>query len=143
MLVNGGTYEFRSFSTFEYDLNNRIVLESLHDTTGNETQHWELFYDSIGVLAEIKHYFGDKLIFDDKYEYDNKNNPLKLSSIHVEAQNLSTNNILKHTQINYNINNADYTYIYKYEYNSNDYPISSTLTSDSTKVIYKVLFEYY
>jgi hypothetical protein len=141
--VSEGTYEFRSFSTFRYDINNRIILESLHDTTGTETQHWEVFYDSISNVAEIKHYFGKNLIFVDKYKYDNNNNPLKLTNIHLEAQNLSFNNIIEHTQVNYNINDANYTHIYKYEYNENDYPISSTCTLDSTKVLYKIFYEYY
>jgi hypothetical protein len=143
LFVGVEAYEFRSITDYEYDPNNRIILVRLHDTSGTETQHWELFYDSIGNVAEIKQYFGDKLIFDDSYEYDNKNNPLKLTSVHIESQNLSPNNVLKHTQRNFNIINADYIHVYKYIYNENNYPISCTCTLDSTKVLYKIIYEYY
>lgn len=143
LLLSEGTYEFRSFTTFKYDSNNRIILASLHDTTGIKTQHWEVSYNYIGNVNEIRHFFGEKLIFEDKFEYDDKNNPIKFTNIHLEASNISANNIKKHTQINYNINNSNYTHLYEYEYNVKDYPVSCTCTLDSTKVLYKIFYEYY
>lgn len=137
LFMGTDTYDFRSTTTYEYDTNNRIVVESIYNTEGTKTKYLELFYDSVGNVIETNFYQGGKLSFNDKYKYDNKNNPLQFLTKGVDVYNLSPNNIVEHSQINYMMIGADYARKYSYEYNGSNFPISCTSGSQ------KVIFEYY
>jgi YD repeat-containing protein len=138
LLMQNNEYEFRSTTTYEYDVNNRIAVMSIFNTDGIRTKYLELYYDSAGNVIETNFYQEGKLSFNDKYRYDDKKNPLQFLTKNIDVYNLSPNNIVEHSEMNYMIKDADYVIrSFSYEYNENNYPVSCTSGSQ------KVIFEYY
>lgn len=102
--------EFRSKRTFEYNDNNLISKELLHNSDNEVTQFRTYLYDSNGNVIDENYYTylfisagtGPKLLSKLTFEYDIYNNPYKVfeqsgnPGIHTNR-----NNIIKTTTINY------------------------------------------
>ncbi len=130
-------YELRSTKIYEYDSNRRLIKTKLYSTDNVERKYTELVYDDNGNVIEKNFYQDGKLSFNDKYEYDNMNNPLRQNTAGTSVYTISKNNVIKHIQMNFMIENDNSTSEFKYEYNSNGYPISYSYDSQ------KFYFEYY
>ena len=137
LLLNDGEYDFRSYKTFEYDLNNNIISYSIYNPEDIKVKYFELFYDNSGNVIETNFYQNGELSFNNKYEYDNKNNPYRKTSTNTSAFSISSNNIIKNEYTNFMMDGETQVKVYSYEYNENGYPISYTYDS------VKLLFEYY
>lgn len=136
--MSDGTYEHRSTITYTYDDKKRLITASIFNTDSVKTKYTELIYNDDGNVIETNFYQDNKLSFNDKYEYDKMNNPLKLRSASISCYTISKNNVVKHTQINYMMENDDsIIQEYSYEYNPSQYPISYSNGSQ------KFYFEYY
>ena len=130
-------YELRSTTIYEYDSNRRLIKSKLRNADNEERKYTELVYDDNGNVIEKNFYQDGKLSFNDKYEYDNMNNPLRQNTAGTSVYTISKNNVIKHIQMNFMIENDNSTSKFKYEYNSNGYPISCSYDSQ------KYYFEYY
>jgi YD repeat-containing protein len=135
--MSDDNYELRSTTIYEYDSNRRLIKTKLFSTDNVERKHTELVYDDNGNVIEKNIYQDGKLSFNDKYEYDNMNNPLRKNAAGTSVYTISKNNVIKHIQMNFMMGNDNSTSEFKYEYNSNGYPISCSYDSQ------KYYFEYY
>ncbi len=135
--MSDGSYEHRSTIIHTYDDKKRLITASIFNTDSVKTKYTELIYNNDGNVVETNFYQDNKLSFNDKYEYDKMNNPLKLSSAYISCYTISKNNVVKHTQINYMIGNDNSIQEYAYEYNPSQYPISYSYRTQ------KFYFEYY
>ena len=132
-----GTYELRSNTKYEYDSNKRLIKSSIFNSDSIEVKYTVFIYNVNGNIIETNFYQNGSLSFNDKYEYDNMNNPLKQITTYNSIYNISPNNVVKHTQINYMMGNVQSIVAYSYQYNKNGYPISCSYDSQ------KYYFNYY
>ncbi|MBE0572374.1 MAG: hypothetical protein IH618_12595 [Ignavibacteriaceae bacterium] len=130
-------YELRSTAKYEYDIKNRLSKTKIYSPDNVERKFTELFYDVNGNVIEKNFYQDGKLSFNDKYEYDDMNNPLRQNTAGISVYAISKNNVIKHTQINFMMGNDNSITEFKYEYNSNGYPTSYSYDS---QIFY---FDYY
>lgn len=135
--IDDGTFELRSNTKYEYDSNSRLIKSSIFNTDGVEVKYTIFIYDVKGNVIETNFYQNGALSFNDKYEYDNMKNPLRLLTYGNSVYSISKNNVIKHSQMNYMLENDNSTYEFKYEYNSDGYPISYSYDSQ------KFYFDYY
>ena len=64
-------------------------------------------------------------------------NPLRQNTAGTSVYAISKNNVIKHIQLNFMLENDNSTIEFKYEYNSDGYPTSYTYGSQ------KIYFQYY
>ncbi|MBU0561504.1 MAG: hypothetical protein KJ799_18545 [Bacteroidetes bacterium] len=131
------TYELRSNTKYEYDVNKRLIKSSIFNTDSVEVKYTLFNYDENGNVVETNFYQNGSLSFNDKYEYDNMNNPLRQVTALFSVYTISKNNVIKHSQINYMMGNDFSTTAYTYQYNKYGYPISCSYDSQ------KYYFDYY
>ena len=127
--ISDGTYEFRSTTKYEYDVNKRLTKSSIFTSDSVEVKYTLFIYDDKNNIIETNFYQNGSLSFNDKYEYDNMNNPLKEITSYNSVFDLSHNNITKNSQINYMMGNVQSAIIYSYQYNQFGYPISCNYDS--------------
>lgn len=126
-----GKDEFRSERTFEYNDNNLISKELLHNSDNEVTQFWSYQYDSNGNVTEKDYYTylfipsgtGPKHLSKTTFEYDSFFNPYKIFE-RSGNPGISTNmnNIIKTKTVNYEpvtgmdaISESETSYEYNYE----------------------------
>jgi YD repeat-containing protein len=131
------TYELRSNTKYEYDVNKKLIKSSIFNTDSVEVKYTLFNYDGNGNVIETNFYQNGSLSFNDKYEYDNMNNPLRQVTALLSVYTISKNNVIKHSQINYMMGNDFSTTEYTYQYNKYGYPISCSYDSQ------KYYFDYY
>jgi hypothetical protein len=132
-----GNYEFRSTTIYDYDNDNRLLNTKIYSPDSIERKLTELFYDPNGNVIESNFYQDSNLSFNDKYEYDNKINPLRQNVAGTSVYNISKNNPIKHISTNFMFGNDTSIIEFNYEYNSDGYPLSYRYNS------HKFYFEYY
>ena len=135
--VKDDSYELRSYTKYEYNLANRLIRSCLFNLDSIEVKYTEFIYDEKGNVVETNFYQNGGLSFNDKYEYDYMNNPLKEINMTNSASYISGNNVIKHSQINYMMGNKFSLAEYTYQYNEDGYPISCSYGSQ------KYYFDYY
>jgi YD repeat-containing protein len=135
--MSDDNYELRSTTKYEYDANKRLLKTRIFAPDNVEKKLTELFYDDNGNIIEKNFYQDGKLSFNDKYEYDNMNNPLRQNTAGTSVYNINRNNVIKHIQINFMLGNDNSISEFIYEYNSDGYPTSYTFNSQ------KFYFQYY
>jgi len=105
-----GSFELRSMRSFEYDGNNRISKDLLHDRNGAVTQYYTYIYDKRGNVLEENYY--SYILVDDGnppehimknvFQYDSFKNPFNIFSQTASPGIYSnTNNIIKIKSYNY------------------------------------------
>jgi hypothetical protein len=135
--ISDGSYELRSYTKFKYNTDNRLIRSSIFNSDSVEVKYTEFIYDEIGNVIETNFYQNGDLSFNEKYEYDNMNNPFKELTMVNSVYNISQNNVIKHSQINYMSGNNFSTTVYTYQYNENGYPTNCSYDSQ------KYYFDYY
>ena len=135
--MSNDNYELRSTTKYEYDSNKRLLRTRIFTPDNIEKKLTELFYDDNGNIIEKNFYQDGKLSFNDKYEYDNMKNPLRQNRAETSVYAISKNNVIKHIQLNFMLENDNSIIEFKYEYNSDGYPTSYTCDSQ------KIYFQYY
>ena len=130
-LPKDGKFEFRSERTFEYNDNNLISKELLHNSDNEITQFWSYQYDSNGNVTEENYYTylfipsgtGPKHLSKTTFEYDSFFNPYKIFE-RSGHPGISTNlnNIIKTKTVNYDpvpgldsVSESETSYEYNYE----------------------------
>ena len=135
--MSDNNYELRSVAKYEYDSNQRLNKSSILTSDSVEVKYTLYIYDENGNIIETNFYQNGSLSFNDKYEYDNMNNPLKQKTTFNSIFNISPNNVVKHSQINYMMGNDQSIVNYSYQYNNYGYPISCSYGSQ------KYYYNYY
>jgi hypothetical protein len=125
-----GKDELRSKRTFEYNNNNLISKELLHNSDNEVTQFWSYNYDSNGNVTEKDYYSylfipsgtGPKHLSKITFEYDSFFNPYKIFERSGNPGiSTNTNNIIKTRTVNYDPvpgmdANSESTTSYEYNY---------------------------
>lgn len=135
-----GQFEYTSMTSLEYE-GNKIVKSNLHNAQNTITQFYTYEYDSNGNVSNEKYYsflFKEgtepKLIIEESFQYDDKNNPFKIyQALGQPGIYTNTNNPIETSTVLY----EDVPEILKfstskttYEYNDKGFPISVNGTDE-------------
>ncbi|HEC45040.1 MAG TPA: hypothetical protein ENI20_19710 [Bacteroides sp.] len=126
--INDDTPQLMIYEEFEYN-NNEVVKINVFNPQNQLTHYYTFIYDNNGNVLEEDYYYieGAEAILQTRisYEYDDKNNPLKVFTVEgIPGINTNNNNITNQTTINY-YNEEEYSYTAEnlYEYNDLGYPV--------------------
>ena len=135
--INDGTYELRSNTKYEYDSSKRLIRASIFNQDSVEVKYTLFIYNERENVIETNFYQNGSLSFNDKYEYDSMHNPLNNMTTGNPIFNISQNNVINHSQINYMMGSVHSNNSYSYQYDKYGYPISC---SHDSQIYY---YEYY
>ena len=130
-------YELQGHTLYEYNDKGRISICRMYSADGNDSYWIEYDYDSIGNIIEHRKYEEGQLSFVNRYEYDDKINPLMGTDVKMAALYISPNNVVKMLWKNLSVDDSFNKNSYSYTYNSKEYPI------DLRQGLWYFEYEYY